>query len=154
MKVKLILIGKTKDRHFSEVFDEYVLRIKRYVQLNVNVIKDAGHLTEAPSVLQKESEILFNSIKETDYIILLDEKGKTFSSVAFAGHIKKLEQRSIQNIVFVIGGAYGFDTSVYKRANEKISLSEMTFTHQMVRVIFAEQLYRAFTIISNQKYHH
>lgn len=154
MKVTLILVGKTKEQHIEAVFEDYVLRIKRYAQFKVNVIKDAGHLAEPALILQKEAEIILNSLKENDYLVLLDENGKTFSSVSFADHIKKLEQRSIQHLVFLIGGAFGFDKTIYHRANEKISLSSMTFTHQMVRMIFAEQLYRAFTILGNQKYHH
>src|SRR5690606_424596 len=116
-------------------------------------LKNTKHLSEAQQKA-KEAELLFKQIQPADFLILLDEKGKEFSSVKFAEFLNKKMLSSVQHLVFAIGGPYGFDDSVYSRANEKLSLSRMTFSHQMVRLFFTEQLYRAFTILKGEPYHH
>ena len=116
-------------------------------------IKNRKNLSESQQK-EKEAELIFSKLNNSDYVILLDEKGKQLSSSAFAGELQSLMNQSIKQIAFVIGGPYGFSDEVYKRANRKLSLSEMTFTHQMVRLFLIEQIYRAFAILQGKPYHH
>ena len=156
MKITLIAVGKTEDKYLIEGIDKYLNRLKHYINFNVLIIpdiKNTKNLTEAQQK-SKEAELIAKQINPTDVIILLDEKGKKHSSVSFANYLNKQMIGSVQHLIFIIGGPYGFDETLYKRANTSISLSDMTFSHQMVRLFFAEQLYRAFSILKNEPYHH
>ena len=156
MKVKLILIGKTKSKFLLDGESEYQKRLKHYCkfsELIISDIKNAGKLSKK-ELKEREGNLILESIKNSDYVILLDDKGITLSSIEFSEFLNKKMASSTNELVFIIGGAFGFSESVYQRANIKLSLSKMTFSHQMVRLIFKEQLYRAFTIIKNEKYHH
>lgn len=156
MKILLLLTGKTNHPLFGEIEEEYRKRLKHYIQLDQTVIpelKNTKNLTKEEQK-DKEGELILKQLDPNDEIILLDEKGKTFSSVQFASEIDKRMQSSVKRLVFVVGGPYGFSEAVYKRANSLFSLSAMTFSHQMVRMIFLEQLYRAMTILRGEPYHH
>lgn len=156
MKISLVTIGKTDIAWVKQGLDNYVSRIKHYIPfelIEIPELKNVSSLSQ-DQIKNKEAEGLLRLIKPTDYLILLDEKGKQFRSIEFAKELQDRINFSNKNIVFVIGGAYGFSQSIYNRADNKISLSNMTFSHQLVRTIFAEQLYRAFTIIKGEPYHH
>lgn len=156
MKITLIAIGKTEDKYLIEGIDKYLSRLKHYINFSLAIIpdvKNTKNLTEAQQKT-KEAELIVKQLNNSDIVVLLDEKGKKFSSVQFSQYLNKQMVGSVQNLVFIIGGPYGFDESIYKRANSSISLSDMTFSHQMVRLFFVEQLYRAFTILKNEPYHH
>ena len=156
MKIKLIVIGKTKSKFLIEGENEYQKRLKNYCkfsELIIPNIKNGGNLSKK-ELKEKEGNLILGSIKNNDYVILLDDKGLALSSTGFAGLLNKKMVSSTNELVFIVGGAFGFSESVYKRANSKLSLSKMTFSHQMVRMIFKEQLYRAFTILKGEKYHH
>jgi len=136
-------------------FEEFGSRLKHYTDFEIVVIpnpKNSGKL-EIADLKNKEAENILLKILPSYFLVLLDEKGTQFSSVEFAGFLQKRMNSGVKNLVFVIGGAYGFSEKLYERANSKISLSKMTFSHQLIRLIFAEQLYRAFTILRNEKYH-
>jgi 23S rRNA (pseudouridine1915-N3)-methyltransferase len=156
MKIALLSIGKTDNKLFKEIIDEYVKRLNYYIPFEDIYIPDIKNRKSISEVEQKnlEGDKLIKALELTDYIVLLDDKGKKFNSSGFANYIEKKMYTVPKRLVFIIGGPYGFSKSVYNIANEKISLSEMTFTHQMVRMIFTEQLYRAMTIINNEPYHH
>ena len=156
MNVTLLCVGKTDFSWVKEGLELYVSRLKRYVPFKEEEIphlKNASALSEAV-IKEKEREIILSKLRPSDYVILLDEHGKEYRSVEFASKLEALLSRNSRDIVFIIGGAYGFSEAVYSRADEKISLSKMTFSHQMVRVVFTEQLYRAFTILKGEPYHH
>jgi 23S rRNA (pseudouridine1915-N3)-methyltransferase len=155
MKTVLILVGKTINKHFIANIDDYVSRISHYMPFEVVTIpeiKNSKNLTEQQ---QKENEgsLILNKIQQSDYVVLLDEHGDELRSLNFANWLQK-KQSVVRRLVFIIGGPYGFSSDMYARANEKLSLSKMTFSHQMVRLIFIEQLYRACTIIKGEPYHH
>lgn len=155
MKVELLLVGKTNDKHFQAGIDDYCERIGHYMPFSITVIPDLKNskaLSEK-QIKEREGELILQKIGGADYVVLLDEHGKEFRSVEYAKWIEQ-RQTSVRRMVFVIGGPYGFSDAVYAKANEKISLSKMTFSHQMVRLIFTEQLYRACTIIKGEPYHH
>jgi 23S rRNA (pseudouridine1915-N3)-methyltransferase len=156
MKITFITVGKTEDAYLKEGIEKYVKRLKHYTKLEMAEIpelKNTKALTEEQQKV-KEAELILKKITPLDHVILLDENGTEFTSVQFANYINKRSVTSSANLVFVVGGPYGFDQSVYQRANDKISLSRMTFSHQMVRLFFTEQLYRAFSIIKGEPYHH
>lgn len=156
MKITFLTVGKTEDAYLKEGIDKYVKRLKHYTKLELvelNELKNTKALS-AEQQKAKEAELILKKINQLDYVVLMDEKGKEYSSTQFAAYINKKEISSSANLIFVIGGPYGFDQSVYQRANDKISLSRMTFSHQMVRLFFVEQLYRAYTIIKGEPYHH
>lgn len=156
MKIALLTVGKTDRDWVKQGLELYVSRLKHYIPFSMTEIpelKNVSALTKE-QIKVREGELILKNIRPTDEVILLDEHGKEFSSVEFAKQIQDRISYSVKDIVFVIGGAYGFSEDVYKRANSKISLSRMTFSHQMVRTIFTEQLYRAFTIIKGEPYHH
>lgn len=156
MRITLLTIGKTDEKFMKEGIDKYLKRLKHYISFSVvelPELKNTKSLSEEQQK-SKEAEMVFKQISATDHLVLLDEHGDTLSSVEFSEFINKRALRSVQHVVFVIGGPYGFDASVYNRANGKIALSEMTFSHQMVRLFFVEQLYRALTIIKGEPYHH
>jgi len=156
MKITLLTIGKTEDAYLKEGIEKYLKRLKHYIRFEITELpelKNTKALSEAQQKA-KEAELLFKNLASTDHVILLDENGVELSSQKFADMLNKKMIASVQNLVFIIGGPYGFDESIYQRANEKLSLSRMTFSHQMVRLFFAEQVYRAFTILKGEPYHH
>lgn len=156
MKVKLIGIGKTDADYIVQGIKEYEKRLKFYISYEsvfIPDIKNSKNLSENQQ-REKEGELIKSQLKETDFVVLLDENGTQFNSVEFAKFIEKQMIAGLKSVVFVIGGPYGFSGEIYKLAKAKISLSKMTFSHQMVRLIFAEQLYRAMTIIKGEPYHH
>ncbi|MGM0375580.1 MAG: 23S rRNA (pseudouridine(1915)-N(3))-methyltransferase RlmH [Bacteroidota bacterium] len=156
MKIRLIMTGKTSDKWLKEGIEQYFSRISRYLPFDVKVIpdlKNAGKMS-AEAVKQQEGEAILKTIDNSDRLVLLDENGKMFSSRDFAGFIEKQMISGCRHLVFVIGGAWGVSEEVDRRADQKVSLSPMTFSHQMVRLVFAEQLYRGLSIINNEPYHH
>ena len=155
MKTILILVGKTQSKIFKLGIDDYVSRIEHYMPFSITIIpelKNTKSLSEDQQK-QKEGELILKEIQPSDTVVLLDEHGAEFRSIEYANWLKQ-KQNTARRLVFIIGGPYGFSPDVYARANEKISLSHMTFSHQMVRLIFTEQLYRACTIIKGEPYHH
>lgn len=156
MKIKLIAIGKTDDKHIQSLIDVYEKRLKHYIKFELEIIpeiKKAKNLSEN-EIKEKEGELLLAKIKPTDELILLDENGRQFTSIEFSEFLQKKMNAGLRQLVFVIGGAYGFSETVYSFASEKISLSKMTFSHQMVRIFVVEQIYRGFTILKGEPYHH
>lgn len=155
MKIKLIMIGKTTGDLYIDAIEDYTNRIKHYNNFSIHVIPGLKNTKKLSQEQQKqaEGELILKELTAQDTVILLDERGKEYRSMEFAKWLEN-KQLTAQNIVFVIGGPYGFSDNIYKRANEKISLSKMTLSHQMVRLIFVEQLYRACTIIKGESYHH
>jgi 23S rRNA (pseudouridine1915-N3)-methyltransferase len=156
MNIKLLAIGKTDNKSLQSLIDEYTKRLSFYIKFDLEIIpdiKNVKNLSEAQQK-EKEGELILSKISATDQLILLDENGSTFSSVAFSEYLQKKMNAGIKTLVFVIGGPYGFSEEVYKKAQGKISLSAMTFSHQMVRLFVIEQLYRGFTILKNEPYHH
>ncbi len=156
MKIALISISKTTEKYLQEGIAIYENRLQHYCKfqrIEIPDLKNSKNLSFEQQK-QKEAELLLAKISNTDYVILLDENGKEFSSLQFSKEINKWQNQSITSVVFLIGGPYGFDQSVYDRANLKISLSKLTFSHQMVRLFFVEQLYRAYTILKGEPYHH
>jgi 23S rRNA (pseudouridine1915-N3)-methyltransferase len=156
MKITLLLTGKTNESYIKDGFLIFEKRLKHYITFNAVILPDLANTKnlELNLIKEKESELQLKYIDTTDFVVLLDEKGTEYRSVDFAGFLQQRMNSSIKNLVFIIGGPYGFADSTYKRANAKISLSKMTFSHQIVRLLFIEQLYRAFTIIRNEPYHH
>ena len=156
MKIKLLVIGKTDDKNLQQLIDDYQKRLGFYIKFELIVIpdiKNTKNLTENQQK-EREGELMLKHLETSDELILLDEKGKGFRSVEFADLLQKKMNSGIKQLVFVVGGPYGFSDELYKMANAKISLSKMTFSHQMVRLFMVEQLYRAFTILKNEPYHH
>ena len=156
MKISLLTVGKTDIKWVSEGLGVYTSRLRHYLPFEVKEIpelKNVSALTKEQIKIQ-EGKLILKNLKESDALILLDEKGKEFRSIEFASFLEKKFQSSSRDIVFVIGGAYGFSQEVYDRSSSKIALSKMTFSHQMVRTIFVEQLYRACTIMKGESYHH
>ena len=156
MNIKLIAIGKTDNKNLQVLIEEYTKRLSFYIKFDLEIIpdiKNVKNLSEAQQK-EKEGELILSKIAPTDNLILLDENGKTFSSVGFSDFLQKKMNAGIKTLVFVIGGPYGFSETVYNKANGKVSLSEMTFSHQMVRLFVIEQIYRGFTILKNEPYHH
>ena len=156
MKIKLIAIGKTDSKDLQPLIEEYSKRLSFYVSFNFEIIPDIKNAKNVSKKQQKiaEGNELLKRIEKSDTIIILDEKGKTFSSVEFSVFLQKKMNSGLKNLIFIIGGPYGFSEEIYQRANAKLSLSTMTFSHQMVRLFFIEQLYRGFTILRNEPYHH
>ncbi|MDB5115361.1 MAG: rRNA ((1915)-N(3))-methyltransferase RlmH [Mucilaginibacter sp.] len=156
MKITFLTVGKTEDAYLKDGIDKYVKRLKHYTKLeliDIPELKNTKALTEQQQKV-REAELILKKTSPLDHVILLDEKGMELSSIQFAAYIDKKSISSTSSLVFVVGGPYGFDQSVYERANDKLSLSQMTFSHQMIRLFFTEQLYRAFTILKGEPYHH
>ena len=156
MNIRLLTIGKTDNKALQTLIDDYTKRLSFYVKFDLEIIpdiKNVKNLSEAQQK-EKEGELILSKITPTDQLILLDENGKTFSSVGFSDFLQKKMNAGIKTLVFVIGGPYGFSDTVYQKAQSKVSLSEMTFSHQMVRLFVIEQIYRGFTILRNEPYHH
>lgn len=156
MKITLLAIGKTDDQYLIDGIEKYLKRLKHYIKFDVIIIPDLKKTKNLSETEQKtkEAELILKNISPIDEVAILDEKGREFSSLHFSDFINKRMIGSVQNLVFIIGGPYGFDQSIYQRANYKISLSKLTFSHQMIRLFFVEQLYRAFTILKGEPYHH
>jgi 23S rRNA (pseudouridine1915-N3)-methyltransferase len=156
MKIALIAVGKTTERYFSDAIDEYRNRLKHYLPFEMEIIpelKNTKNLSETQQK-EKEGELILKQLQPGDYLVLLDERGREFSSMKFADYLEKKMHNVSRRLVFVIGGPYGFSEKVYEVAQEKLSVSKMTFSHQMIRMIFIEQIYRAMTILNNEPYHH
>jgi len=156
MKITLLQIDKTDQKWVEEGFEIYAKRLQHYIQFTVTTLVYPKSNRNRPIEQQKKEEatLLLKEFQKFDHLILLDENGKCHSSMQFSNYLNKLNLSGKKHIAFVIGGPYGFDLSIYDKVKDKISLSEMTFSHQMVRVFFAEQLYRAFSILKGEKYHH
>lgn len=156
MKVTLILIGKTIDRRFADIIEEYASRIKHYMSFEIQTIPELKNTRSLSEDQQKqaEGEQLLKQLQPNDYVVLLDEHGKELRSVEFAEWMTKKMNTVSRRLVFIVGGPYGFSQDIYAKAHEKVSLSKMTFSHQMIRMVFVEQLYRAMTIIKGEPYHH
>ena len=155
MKTELIVVGKTVSKHIEACTDDYANRIGHYMPFSTTVIPELKNTKSLSEEQQKEreGELILQRLSPTDTLVLLDEHGKELRSIEFATWLQK-RQQTARRLVFVVGGPYGFSPQVYARANEMISLSRMTFSHQMVRLVFTEQLYRACTIIKGEPYHH
>ncbi len=156
MKIKLLTIGKTDDKNLQILINIYQNRLKHYINFELEIIpdlKNVKNLSESEQK-EKEGELILKKLTPTDALILLDEKGKEFRSVDFSKYLQKKMNSGIKQLVVVIGGPYGFSETIYKKSAGKISLSKMTFSHQMIRLFVVEQIYRAFTILKNEPYHH
>lgn len=156
MTIKLLAIGKTDSTHLQQLIAEYENRLKHYVKFDLDIILDIKNVKNLSETQQKEKEgaLILKKLNATDILILLDENGKQHTSVEFSNYLQKKMNSGIKQLVFVIGGPYGFSDAIYQKAQGKISLSKMTFSHQMVRLFIVEQLYRGFTILKNEPYHH
>lgn len=156
MQIKLLAIGKTDNKQLQALIDDYQKRLGFYIKFEFEIIPDlkkVKNLSEEQQK-QKEGELILNKLQNQDVLILLDENGKQMSSVGFSEYIQKHMNSGIKQLVFVIGGPYGFSRDVYNKAQAKLSLSKMTFSHQMIRLFVLEQIYRGFTILKNEPYHH
>ena len=156
MTIKLLAIGKTDDKELQSLIENYTKRLGHYIKFSLEIIpdiKNAKNLNEKQQK-EREGELILAKLTNTDVMILLDENGKQYNSVEFSNYLQKHMNSGIKQLVFVIGGPYGFSETVYHKAQAKLSLSKMTFSHQMVRLFFVEQLYRGFTILRNEPYHH
>ena len=151
----LLVIGKTDTGYWKDALDDYSERLRHYIPFEIDVIKDLKNARNSTEAQQKEEEgrLILKSLRTGDVCILLDVRGKEFSSIQFASYVEKKFQLPFKRLVFVIGGPYGFSDEVYLRASERLSLSKMTFSHQMIRSFFVEQLYRAMTILRGEGYH-
>lgn len=156
MRISLLTVGKTDVKWVREGLETYVSRLSHYVPFSLEEIPELRNASalSREQIREKEGELILRRLKDTDEVILLDEHGREYRSVEWAAFLGEKLSRSSRDLVFVVGGAYGFSRKVYDRAASRLSLSKMTFSHQMVRTIFAEQLYRAFTIIKGEPYHH
>ncbi len=154
MNLCLWMIGKTNSSEFKLWEVDFLKRINGFVNFKMEVIEHIKNIRDAEVLKSEEGKKILNKIKKDDLLILLDEKGKSYTSAVFAGYLEKLiDQGGSKRIIFLVGGAFGFDVKVYERANNMLSLSEMTFSHQLIRILFLEQLYRALTIINHHPYH-
>ena len=156
MKIKLLAIGKTDNKNLIQLIDEYQNRLKHYIKFELEIIPDIKNAKNLSETQQKEKEgsLILSKLQNTDQLILLDDKGKDFTSIQFSKYLQKKMNSGLKQLVLVIGGPYGFSEAVYKKAQGKISLSKMTFSHQMIRLFVVEQLYRGYTILKNEPYHH
>jgi len=156
MKIVLITIGKTNEKYLIEGISDYQKRLKHYTnfeRIEIANIKNAKNFSES-ELMKREGELILKQIQNSDHLVLLDDKGKDFTSQKFSQKLQQWMLSGKKRLVFVVGGAYGFSDEIYKRGNEKLSLSKMTFSHQMVRLFFVEQIYRGYTILNNEPYHH
>ena len=156
MKFTLLAVGKTDSKEIEQLTEIYTKRVARYVKFEIKIIPDLKNRAKLSFEQQKkqEADLILTQLNTSDFVVLLDENGKHYSSVDFSKFLQQRMNSGIKNLVFIIGGPYGFDQALYSRANSKLSLSKMTFSHQMVRLFFAEQLYRGFSILNNEPYHH
>ncbi len=156
MKITLLAIGKTNAKYLQEGIEQYTKRLSHYIPFELKILPDVKTTKALTTDKQKEmeGEMFMSAIQQGDWVTLLDERGKEFSSRDFASYIDKKMITIPKNLIFVIGGPYGFSKAMYDRANEKLSLSKMTFSHEMIRLFFVEQIYRAMTILKGEPYHH
>ena len=156
MNIKLIAIGKTDNKNLQALIDEYTKRLGFYIKFDLDIIPDIKNVKNLSESEQKtkEGQLILSKLAPTDQLILLDENGKEFNSVGFSDFLQKKMNSGIKTLVFIIGGPYGFSEEVYQKAQGKVALSQMTFSHQMVRLFVIEQIYRGFTILNNEPYHH
>ena len=156
MTIKLLAIGKTDHKQLQGLIEDYTKRLGHYIKFQLELIPDIKNTKNLNETLQKQKEgaLILNKLNTSDVLILLDENGKHYDSVGFSNYLQKHMNSGIKQLVFVIGGPYGFSQEVYNVAQGKLALSKMTFSHQMVRLFFIEQLYRGFTILKNEPYHH
>lgn len=156
MNIELIVVGKTDSSEVEKIVQGYAKRVNHYCKFAITTLPDLRNTKSLSQKQQKEQEgaLIMKQLQESDYVVLLDERGNQFRSLEFAEWIQKRMNSGVKRVVFVVGGPYGFSAEVYQRANSLISLSLMTFSHQIIRAIFAEQIYRAFTILNNEPYHH
>lgn len=156
MNIKLLAIGKTDNKNLQTLIDEYTKRLGFYIKFDLDIIPDIKNVKNLSESEQKnkEGQLILSKLTATDQLILLDENGKEFNSVGFSEFLQKKMNSGIKTLVFVIGGPYGFSDEVYQKAQGKVALSQMTFSHQMVRLFVIEQIYRGFTILNNEPYHH
>jgi 23S rRNA (pseudouridine1915-N3)-methyltransferase len=153
MNIKLLYIGKNKNNNIETLIENYEDKIKHFINFKIQCLKTKNKSSQKSSIIKFDSEIIFKNLKKEDIIILLDEKGKDFNSIEFSKFLEEHMIRGVKNLTFVIGGAYGFSKELREFAKNKISLSKMTFSHDMARLFFVEQLYRSLTIINNIPYH-
>jgi len=156
VNIKLIAVGKTDNPALQQLISTYEKRLSYYINFELQLlpdIKNSKSLSEEQQKI-KEGELILSYVEPSHHLILLDERGKEYTSIAFADELQKKMNTGIKQLTFIIGGPYGFSQAVYQRANSKLSLSKLTFSHQMIRLFFVEQLYRAFTILRNEPYHH
>jgi 23S rRNA (pseudouridine1915-N3)-methyltransferase len=156
MKIKLLAIGKTDDKNLNLLIENYQNRLKHYIKFEFEVIPDLKNVKNLSEIQQKEKEgkLILSKLQNTDELVLLDDKGRHFTSIEFSKYLQKKMTAGLKQLVLVIGGPYGFSQAVYQKSIGKISLSKMTFSHQMIRLFIVEQLYRGFTILKNEPYHH
>ncbi len=154
MKLKLLIVGKNNEQWIESCMQDYVKRINVFCSLEVKYVKESKNTGNSLLQVKAEGSSLQKEIKKDDLVVLMDELGKQFTSTGFAGLIQEWRDKGKKSVVFIIGGAYGFDAEIIKRSDMKVALSMMTFTHQMARIFLAEQLYRGFTIINKLPYHH
>lgn len=156
MNIKIISIGKTNKSYLVDGEQEYLKRLKKYIsvdKIEIPDLKGAKKMSQK-EIKHKEGQLLLSKVQITDFVVLLDDKGKMQTSIAFSEWLQNKMNLSVKTVVFLIGGAYGFSDAVYDRGQEKLSISKMTFSHQMIRMIFLEQIYRGFSILNNEPYHH
>lgn len=156
MNIKLIAVGKTDNPALQQLINTYEKRLSYYINFDLQLLPDIKNNKSLSEEQQKikEGELILSYVEPSHHFILLDERGKEYTSIAFADELQKKMNTGIKQLTFVIGGPYGFSQAIYQRANSKLSLSKLTFSHQMIRLFFVEQLYRAFTILRNEPYHH
>lgn len=156
MKILFLVVGRTVDKRLTSLIDEYAERVKHYIPFDMEVVPELKNTKSLTAEQQKEreGELLRKQLREGDYVVLLDEGGREFRSMEFAAYLEKKQSQVARRLVFIVGGPYGFSPDIYKLAREKVSLSKMTFSHQMVRLFFVEQIYRAMTILRGEPYHH
>lgn len=156
MEINLLVIGKTSSRPLADLTDEYIRRAARYTPFEMRVLPDVRNAKALTPQQRKQAEgkLILDAVQSSDFLMLLDERGKQFTSVTFAEMLQKRMASGLKRLIFLVGGPYGFSPEVYDRADAKISLSAMTFSHEMVRLFFAEQVYRAMTILRGEHYHH
>ena len=156
MQIQLVLMGKTRFPFIKEGMTEYIKRLQRYTDFRIRELSELKNTGSWPQqkLMQAEGKLILKSLSDKDFVILLDERGKQMDSIEFAGWLDRKHQDAVKSLVFIVGGAYGFSPEVYKRGNMQLSLSKLTFSHQVIPLFFTEQLYRAFTIIRGAPYHH
>lgn len=156
MKITFLQTGRTTDKRLLSLIDDYASRVSHYIPFEVVTIPELKNTKALSEAVQREREgdLILKQLRASDHVVLLDEAGREMRSVDFAAYIDRLQVQSLRRVVFIIGGPYGFSPAVYAAAREKVSLSQMTFSHQMVRLFFVEQLYRAMTILRGEPYHH
>ena len=156
MRATLLVVGKTTTGYLRQGIDEYFARLSHYIQFDIQYVGDIKNTKKLSEAQQKQAEgvALLQQFDSSDFVVLLDEHGREYTSMDFAQYIQKRMNSGSKRLVFVIGGPYGFSQEVYNRANDKLSMSKMTFPHELIRLVFVEQLYRGFTILNHEPYHH